>query len=413
ALNAANFLRYVTRFSCDTFGFYVSWVYLQYGVQVLTRQLDQVEPSSVFASVILALTMLVLGHLFGMLARSDLGHRLGRRFFADYGMPISVIACSGLAYWGRFNLANPLTLPTSGAFEPAGGRAWLVKFWELDGKWVGIAFPFGFVLFILFYFDHNVSSLIAQGSEFPLRKPPGFHWDFFWLGITTFIAGLLGVPAPNGLIPQAPMHTASLVVMGVRCKDDPEKSPTTVTNTSQNFELEGIENYEPRSESKDTYTLIEEHPVSVVEQRVSNLAQGALCVVLMSGPLQRVLGLVPRGVLAGLFWFMGTDALRTSSVTEKLLYLIRDPALVPRREPLRRVRKSRVALFVGIELVGFGATMAITQTIAAIGFPIVIFLLVPVRTLLVPLLPFSAEELAILDGPTASPFTMESVGGSI
>ncbi|KAG8739676.1 hypothetical protein FRC10_005272 [Ceratobasidium sp. 414] len=401
ALNATNFLRYVTRFSCDTFGFYVSWVYLQYGVQVLTRQLDVVQPSSVFVSVILALAMLVLGHLFGMLARSDLGHRLGRRFCADYGMPISVIACSGLAYWGRFNLANPLTLPTSGAFEPAGGRAWLVKFWELDGKWVGIAFPFGFVLFILFYFDHNVSSLIAQGSEFPLRKPPGFHWDFFWLGITTFIAGLLGVPAPNGLIPQAPMHTASLVVMGVRRKDDPEKSPVTTANVSQNFELDGVESYKPCHESKDAHALIEEHPVSVVEQRVSNLAQGALCVVLMTGPFQHVLGLVPRGVLAGLFWFMGTDALRTSGVTEKLLYLIRDPALVPRREPLKRVRKSRVALFVGIELLGFGATMAITQTI------------VPVRTLVVPLLPFSPEELAVLDGPTASPFTMESVGGSI
>jgi len=39
---------------------------------------------------------------------------------------------------------------------------------------------------------------MAQGAEFPLRKPPGFHWDFFLLGITTFIAGLLGVPAPNG-----------------------------------------------------------------------------------------------------------------------------------------------------------------------------------------------------------------------
>ena len=41
---------------------------------------------------------------------------------------------------------------------------------------------------------------------------------------------------------------------------------------------------------------------------------------------------------------------------------------------------------------------------AAIGFPIVIFLLVPVRTYLVPRLPFTEEELAILDGPTASPF---------
>ncbi|CAE6479408.1 hypothetical protein ACGC1H_005374 [Rhizoctonia solani] len=413
ALNAANFLRYVTRFSCDTFGFYVAWVYLQYGVQVLTRQLHIVDSSSLFVSIILALVMLVTGHLFAMLARSGLGHRMARRFCADYGMPISVVACTGLAYWGRLNLANPLTLPTSGAFSPAGDRPWLVKFWELDGKWVGIALPFGFVLFILFYFDHNVSSLIAQGSEFPLRKPPGFHWDFFWLGITTFIAGLLGIPAPNGLIPQAPMHTSSLVIMGIRRKDDPEKS---------SIHLGTVQNYEPgHPESDDTQnqnseggdTLIEEHPIGVVEQRVSNLAQGALCLVLMTGPFQHVLGLVPRGVLAGLFWFMGTDALRTSGVTEKLLYLIRDPALVPRREPLRRVRRSRVALFVAIELLGFGATMAITQTIAAIGFPIVIMLLVPIRTLVVPRLPFTPEELKVLDGPTASPFTMASVGGSI
>lgn len=41
---------------------------------------------------------------------------------------------------------------------------------------------------------------------------------------------------------------------------------------------------------------------------------------------------------------------------------------------------------------------------AAIGFPIVILWLVPVRTFLVPRLPFTEDELAILDGPTASPF---------
>ena len=42
--------------------------------------------------------------------------------------------------------------------------------------------------------------------------------------------------------------------------------------------------------------------------------------------------------------------------------------------------------------------------LAAIGFPVIILLLVPIRSLLVPRLPFTAEELAILDGPTASPF---------
>jgi hypothetical protein len=83
------------------------------------------------------------------------------------------------------------------------------------------------------------------------------------------------------------MHTQALVVMGVRRKDDLEKPPITPDDS----ELKP---------GQDTGTLVEEHPVSVVEQRVSNLAQGALCIVLMTRPFQHVLGLVPRGVLAGL-----------------------------------------------------------------------------------------------------------------
>jgi len=43
-------------------------------------------------------------------------------------------------------------------------------------------------------------------------------------------------------------------------------------------------------------------------------------------------------------------------------------------------------------------------SLAAIAFPVVILLLVPVRTLLIPRLSFTSEELTILDGPTASPF---------
>ncbi|KAG7088626.1 hypothetical protein E1B28_012599 [Marasmius oreades] len=390
-LNWCNFLRYVTLFSCDTFGFYVSWVYLQYGIQVLTRQFRDADQSGnqlgALVSIILAILMLVVSFLFQSMSEKTFFHRHVRRFLADYGMPISLVATSAMAYWGRFNLANPTTLPVGKAFQPAGGREWLVKFWELDGKWVGIALPFGIVLWILFFFDHNVSSLMAQGSEFPLSKPPGFHYDFFLLGITTFISGLLGVPAPNGLIPQAPIHTTSLVVTKRRKDEKSEKHP----------ELDPI---------------WREEPVAVVEQRVSNLAQGSLCLVLLTGPFLHVLNLIPRGVLAGLFWFMGADALRTNGITQKIFYLIRDRKLTPQNDPLRRVRKSRLILFIAIQLVGFGATFAITQTIAAIGFPLIIMLLIPLRAVIIPRLPFTDEELAILDGPTASPFTMESVGGT-
>ncbi|KAL0066207.1 hypothetical protein AAF712_006832 [Marasmius tenuissimus] len=374
-LNWCNFLRYVTLFSCDTFGFYVAWVYLQYGIQVLTRNFKDADETGnqlgSMVSIILALLMLVTSFLF-----------------QNYGMPIALIASSAMAYWGRFNLANPTTLPVGKAFQPAGGREWLVKFWELDGKWVGIALPFGIVLWILFFFDHNVSSLMAQGSEFPLRKPPGFHWDFFLLGVTTFISGLLGLPAPNGLIPQAPIHTTSLLVTERKRDEKSEKNP----------ELDPI---------------WREEPVAVVEQRVSNLAQGSLCLILLTGPFLHVLNLIPRGVLAGLFWFMGADALRVNGISQKFYYLFRDKKLTSKDDPLRRVRKSRLILFLVIQLIGFGATFAITQTIAAIGFPVVIMLLIPIRTVLIPRLPFTDEELAILDGPTASPFTMESVGGTM
>ena len=155
-----NYLHYVTLFSCDTFGFYVACTYIQYGIQVVTHQFDDPTSTSsgaALVSVILALLMLVTAFLFKFLSRSALFHRHVRRFCADYGMPLALIASSAMGYWGRFHNALPLTLPVGGAFQPAHGRPWLVRFWELDGKWVALALPFGFILWVLFFFDHNVS----------------------------------------------------------------------------------------------------------------------------------------------------------------------------------------------------------------------------------------------------------------
>ena len=230
-----------------------------------------------------------------------------------------------------------------------------------------------------------VSSLIAQGTEFPLKKPAGFHWDIFLLGLTTGVAGLLGIPFPNGLIPQAPFHTNALCVTR-QVSDDSESGA-----------------------AKGHTTRVVDH---VVEQRVSNLAQGLLTLGTMSGPLLVVLHLIPQGVLAGLFFIMGVQALEGNGITLKILFLCREKNLTPASVPLSRIRrKQAIYYFVALELIGFGATFAITQTIAAIGFPIIILLLIPVRTFLLPRY-FTEEELSLLDAPTASPFTMESVGGN-
>jgi hypothetical protein len=76
---------------------------------------------------------------------------------------------------------------------------------------------------------------------------------------------------------------------------------------------------------------------------------------------------------------MGADALQGNGITLKILYFLRDKALTPRDEPLRKVRKSRILLFVVVQLVGFGATFAITQTVGtymvhrACGGPLLTF----------------------------------------
>ena len=153
---------------------------------------------------------------------------------------------------------------------------------------------------------------MAQGTEFPLRKPPGFHYDFFLLGITTFIAGLLGIPAPNGLIPQAPIHTTSLLVMGKPQKKDIEEvpmadaPPSADAHKRSHLHMPHVTS-EPEpdpTQARDGEGDARRHevPVGVVEQRVSNLAQGALCLVLLTGPFLHVLSLIPRGVLAGLLF---------------------------------------------------------------------------------------------------------------
>lgn len=206
------------------------------------------------------------------------------------------------------------------------------------------------------------------------------------LGITTGVAGLLGVPFPNGLIPQAPFHTNSLcVTRQVRAADQDAGEPDREKNIER----------------------VVDH---VVEQRVSNLAQGLITLGTMTGPLLIVVGLIPQGVLAGLFFTMGTQALAGNGIVLKLMYLCQDKELSV-GDPLRQIKRQyMIWVFVAMELSFFAVAFAITQTVAAIGFPIILIMPIPWRVLVMPRI-FNKQELSILDAPTASPFTMESVGG--
>ncbi|KAJ4301460.1 hypothetical protein N0V90_003552 [Kalmusia sp. IMI 367209] len=249
-------------------------------------------------------------------------------------------------------------------------RNWVIDFWNLDVGWVFVALPFGFLTMLLFYYDHNVSSLTAQARQFPLKKPAGFHWDFFLLGCTTFVAGVIGLPMPNGLVPQAPVHTDSL------------------TNYETRLDLIKTKDHDITEIRKP---LVE--ATAVVEQRVSHFLMGLALWGTMTGPL--------------LVW----GSIESNGILQKLIYLNSERRFLAPENPLNDISRKKISLYIGLQVLGVTITVAISQTIAAIGFPVLIIALIPLRTFLMPRW-FTSHELSTLDDLTANnKAVLASLGG--
>jgi hypothetical protein len=85
---------------------------------------------------------------------------------------------------------------------------------------------------------------------------------------------------------------------------------------------------------------------------------------------------------------------------------------IQRDNPLNTVSQKKIWLFIGIQALGVACTVAISQTIAAIGFPVLIIALIPLRTFLMPKW-FTQHELNVLDDLTATnPAVLVSFGGT-
>lgn len=291
------------------FGLFAAFIYLQKGIQVLTHQFQESDVEA-FISIMVALLVLIFGYLCHIVGNnSSLFRRPIRTFLTDYGTPLTVVFFTGFIHIGKLRNFDIQRLPIGATFVPTAGNTperphgWFIHFWsDISVGEVFLALPFALLLTLLFYFDHNVSSLICQGREFPLKKPAAFHWDFFLLGITTGVAGILGVPAPNGLIPQAPFHTNALCVVRYR------RIRPAPGNESEAIEYGDTSSDEYNDEDDDA--KYERVAVKVIEQRVSNFAHGLLILATMSRPLLIVLGLVPQAVLAGVFFNMGVCVIK-------------------------------------------------------------------------------------------------------
>ncbi|KAM5360160.1 hypothetical protein ACJA88_014922 [Fusarium oxysporum] len=387
--NTCDYMRYVTDFSSESFGMYVGIIYIIKGVEELANEFNQGGPAAGYLACIIAILYFATVYALEKLGSSTVWKAGVRSILADYAYAFGTLFWVGFSHFpGTLNSTQVQRVPVTTAFYPTQQRSWLINFWNLDVRWIFVAMPFGFLTMLLFYYDHNVSSITAQARQYPLKKPGGFHWDFFLLGCTTFISGILGLPMPNGLVPQAPVHTDSLTVY---------ETDLEIISTSEG---EGTEIRRSVVRAK-----------AVVEQRVSHFLMGLGLIGTMTGPLLVILHVMPAAVFAGVFFIVGWGSIESNGILQKLIYLQSERRFIQRDDPMLHVRRRKIILFIGLQLVGVAACVAVSHTLAAIGFPILIILLIPLRILLVPRW-FTLQELQILDDFTATnKMVLASLGG--
>ncbi|KAG2432811.1 hypothetical protein HXX76_008545 [Chlamydomonas incerta] len=248
ASGACRWVGSFTRFSGELFGGLIGLLFLQQAVKGLIAQF-RLDPNTSHSgdaeadayvwrlvnglwSLLLA-GGLLLSALVVVRARSwrFLSKPL-RGLLADYGAPACVLLWTGISFAvsPQADGAAPPGVPrrvscgdvwggssTDGSGSSSGWRV-AARMGEVPGPYIAAALLPAFVIAVLFYFDHSVSSLMAQQPEYGLARPPAFAYDLALLAALTAGCGLLGLPPVNGVLPQAPMHTRSLATLGSRAK---------------------------------------------------------------------------------------------------------------------------------------------------------------------------------------------------
>lgn len=377
ALNACDSIKYVTRFSCEVFGVLIAMLYLYTGIAgvVVVLGNQHAEFAAGLLQFIIAIGTLYVAQTLSHAKSWTLLTERSRELLSDYGATISIILWSFVPTMAGYRLQGDSipTLYVPLSFETSSGRPWCVDFTDIPA-WGAFAaiFP-GIIIAVLFFFDHNVSSILAQESEMKLQKASAFHLDLFVLGVGTLLTGILGIPPTNGLIPQAPLHTKSLIV---------KRRVYANGVATDRFEVDMVH-----------------------EQRVSSLMQSVVCGMACFRPFSDVLRCIPKAVLYGLFLFLGASSFEGNEFAHRANLLIMDPALrINMQNPyafVREVKHTVLRNFTLIQVVLVCVIFGITFTPAGVIFPVLIAALVYLRIYALPMW-FSSGELGMLDAAILS-----------
>uniref|UniRef100_A0A8C6WET7 Solute carrier family 4 member 11 n=1 Tax=Neogobius melanostomus TaxID=47308 RepID=A0A8C6WET7_9GOBI len=221
-----------------------------------------------------------------------------------------------------------------------------------------------FLLALLIFIDQNIVISLTHVPEHKLLKGTAFHWDLVVTGLINILMSCLGLPWMHAAFPHSSLHARQLAKV------------------------------EQRVENGHLYTTI----VSVKETRLTALAANILIGVsafMLPIPLQWI----PKPVLYGLFLYIAATSLDGNQMVDRMALLLKEQTAYPPTHYIRRVPQRKVHYFTGLQMVQLIILCVFGMyplPYIKMVFPLLMILLVPVRTSLLPKL-IDAKYLDIMD----------------
>uniref|UniRef100_A0A3Q4HJQ4 Anion exchange protein n=1 Tax=Neolamprologus brichardi TaxID=32507 RepID=A0A3Q4HJQ4_NEOBR len=383
AFEGSILVRFVSRFTQEIFSFLISLIFIYETFAKLIKVSSDVfqvifvgEPNTALLSLVLmAGTYFIAFYLRKFKNSSFFPGRL-RRIIGDFGVPIAILIMVLVDYSVQDTYTQKLNVPSGFSVSSPEKRGWVISLLGSDGQFpawmMGASILPAILVFILIFMESQITALIVSKKERMLVKGTGFHVDLLIIVVVGGVSALFGLPWLSAATVRSVTHTNALTVMSkaVAPGDKPR---------------------------------IQE----VKEQRVTGFLVAFL--VGLSIVIGEVLRQIPLAVLFGIFLYMGVMSLNGIQLTERLILLLMPPKYHPNHNYVRKVRTLRMHLFTLIQLTCLALLWVVMATAAALAFPFVLLLTIPVRMLLLPRL-FSRRELQSLDADDVEPTLEEKEG---
>uniref|UniRef100_A0A8C9YIX8 Solute carrier family 4 member 11 n=1 Tax=Sander lucioperca TaxID=283035 RepID=A0A8C9YIX8_SANLU len=296
--------------------------------------------------LLLMLGTLWLGYTLYIIKRGPYLNYKIREVVSDCALPISVLIFSFIGSYLFLDIQFPMLSVHDGPifnFPP---------FEKLSGMNILSAVGLGFLLALLIFIDQNIVISLTHVPQHKLLKGTAFHWDLMLTGFINILMSCLGLPWMHAAFPHSSLHARQLAKV------------------------------EQHVENGQLYTTI----VSVKETRLTSLVANIL-IGLSAFMLPIPLQWIPKPVLYGLFLYIAATSLDGNQMVDRMALLLKEQTSYPPTHYIRRVPQRKVHYFTAVQMIQLIILCAFGMyplPYMKMVFPLLMILLVPVRTSLLP-----------------------------